>query len=88
MEWITILKTTERTKLPLGDFLQRFTQSERLAIRSSTVPEVQDFYEVLMTLDIVDTASDFVIDGVDILVVENILQVERAEQILKGVLNA
>lgn len=88
MEWITILKTTERTKLPLGDFLQRFTQSERLAIRSSTVPEVQDFYEVLMTLDIVDTASDFVVDGIDTLVVENILQAERAEQILKGVLNA
>ncbi len=88
MEWITILKTTERTKLPLGEFLQRFTQAERLAIRSSTVPEVQDFYEVLMTLDIVDTVSDFVVGGVSLLVSEGIIQAERVEQILKGVLNA
>ncbi len=88
MEWITILKTTERTKLPLGEFLQRFTQAERLAIRSSTVAEVQDFYEVLMTLDIVDTVSDFVVGGVSLLVSEGIIQAERVEQILKGVLNA
>lgn len=70
---------------PVSTILTRFTADERVAIRQSASPYVQDWWEVLYTKESVDTKEAWFTDGVELLVAEGLLSEDR-KQIIEGVL--
>jgi len=64
------------------DFLLRFTPQERMDIRSSTDPVVQDFLDLLRTSDEVVSNHPLTQQGMGHLVAVELLTQERREQIL------
>jgi len=77
-------KEVEVTKITKLSFLQRFTQEERIAIRTSTDPIVVDFLELLSMAQDVDTAYPDTIAGVNYLESTGLVGEGRAAEILKG----
>ena len=79
---VTVIYTVPRNIFPVAEFLSRFTQDERITMRGSTVPEVVDFYQMLLLMDSIDVTSTFAIDGVSNLVTNNIIDISRVDIIL------
>ena len=84
MESVVVLHTLPRVTMPLSTFLVRLTAAERIAMRTSSVPEVVDVYETLMTMEFVDVSSAFMADSVAILVENNVLTTARAVTVMEG----
>jgi hypothetical protein len=64
------------------EFLLRFTESERIAFRSSTVPEVIDFLGLVNITPMILVGAAETISGVNNLVTANIITQNRATEIL------
>lgn len=84
MESVVVLHTLPRVTMPLSTFLVRLTAAERIVMRTSSVPEVADVYETLMTMEFVDVSSAFMVDSVAILVENNVLTTARAVTVMEG----
>lgn len=84
MESVVVLHTLPRVTMPLSTFLVRLTAAERIAMRTSFIPEVADVYETLMTMEFVDVSSAFMVDSVAILVENNVLTTARAVTVMEG----
>jgi hypothetical protein len=78
---------TEAPKVSPIEFKLLFTSPERIAIRTSTDPIVQDFYEITSDprLTHVDLGLKSTKDAIGYLVSVDILTQERADVILTGV---
>jgi hypothetical protein len=78
---------TEAPKVSPIEFKLLFTTGERIAIKTSTNPIVQDFYEITSDprLTHVDLGLKSTKDAIAYLVSINILTQERADVILTGV---
>jgi hypothetical protein len=85
MQSVVVLETLPRVTMSLSDFLCRFTQAERIAMRNSTVPEVVDVYSVLMSMVFINVRSEFCVESANTLVENGILTAERAVIILGDV---
>ena len=73
--------------IPLGqvthyEFLKRFTVGERITIRSSTNPVIQDFLDLLSKVKDVNLTFTETIQGVYYLEEQNLISVGRASEIL------
>lgn len=64
------------------EFLLRFTDAERIAFRSSTVPEVIDFLALVNITPMINVGDAETISGVGHLVTANIVTQNRANEIL------
>jgi hypothetical protein len=65
------------------EFLNRFTQAERIAIRASTDVYVQDFITLVQAAQVVNTSNETMIAGMAYLVTLGLLTSERKDEILK-----
>lgn len=70
------------TVLTNVEFLLRFTDSERIAFRSSTVPEVIDFLALINITPMINVGSAETISGMGHLVTANIVTPTRSAEIL------
>jgi len=66
------------------DFLLRFTPEERAAARSSAIPEVQDFLDLLRAAGEVRSDHPLTQQGMGLLVMAGIITAERRDEILGG----
>jgi len=64
------------------DFLLRFTPEERAAARASTIPEVQDFLDLLRAAGEVRSDHPLTQQGMELLVMAGLLTAERKAAIL------
>jgi hypothetical protein len=74
-----VSSTTVYTKF---EFLSKFTSEERIAIRTSTDPVVQDFIHMLEVSEQIDVSNTTTIDGINYLESINLLTNNRATEIL------
>ena len=81
-EWVPPIVPTPERVVYVTDFWQRFTIAERIGIRISTNPMVQDLIETLKLYNQVDMASTLMQDAVGYLVSAELLTAERAAEIL------
>lgn len=63
-------------------FLNRLTVTERLAIRASTDPVVNDIIKLLEVADFVDTTDNSTIQGVQYLAMVGLITSERISEVL------
>lgn len=66
------------------EFMRRFTQPERTAIRKSVNDVVIDFYDLTKRSTEIDLTAKDVVNGLVYLESENILQAGRANEVLNG----
>lgn len=66
------------------EFMQRFTQPERTAIRKSDDDIVIDFYDLTKRATEIDLTAKDVVNGLVYLESESILQAGRANEVLNG----
>jgi len=66
------------------DFLLRFTPQERASARASTIPEVQDFLDLLRAAGEVRSDHPLTQQGMGLLVTAGLLTAERRDEILGG----
>ena len=66
------------------EFLLRFTPEERAAARSSQIPEVQDFLDLLRAAGEVRSDHPLTQQGMGLLVAAGLLTAERRDEILGG----
>lgn len=64
------------------EFLLRFTEAERIAFRSSTVPEVIDFLALVNITPMINVSDAETISGMSHLVTANIVTSIRSAEIL------
>lgn len=77
---------SQKYNIPIIEFVLRFTQDERIAIRSNTDPKVVDFNYILDKSSNIDLNSELIISSINYLKELNIITEERVGQILnKGI---
>jgi len=66
------------------DFLRLFTRDERIAIRTSGDPVIEDLREMLLTAEVIRLAHPDTVGAVDYMVAQGMLTRTRGDQILAG----